>query len=138
MIGSRSVAGMFWIQGLLCLSLLIFIWIDDEFLIPRIVSENFPLSPKTLAGILDSFWILAAFLLAVYFQFRLKEKLKILEGMLPICAACKKIRDDKNRWVQVEDYINRHTHADFSHSICPDCGLRMYGDLYKQATRPES
>jgi hypothetical protein len=133
LIGSGNIARMFWIETASFLFLLVFIWIDDEFLIPKIISENFPLSPKVIAGILDSFWILAAFLFAVYFQLRLKEKLKILEGMLPICAACKKIRDEKNRWVQVEDYINQHTHADFSHSICPDCGVKMYGDLYTRA-----
>jgi hypothetical protein len=124
---------MFLIQAAAFLSLLLFIWIDDEFLIPKIISENFPLSPKAVAGVLDSFWILAVFLFAVFFQVRLKQKVKILEGMLPICAGCKKIRDKKNHWVQVEEYVNRHSHADFSHSICPDCGVKLYGDLYHKA-----
>ncbi len=44
-----------------------------------------------------------------------------LEGMLPICAWCKKIRDDKNYWHQVESYIAKHTAAEFTHSICPEC-----------------
>lgn len=49
------------------------------------------------------------------------EKVKRLSGMLPICAYCKKIRDDKGYWQQVEIYIREHSDADFSHSICPDC-----------------
>ncbi|MEM7585741.1 MAG: response regulator, partial [Acidobacteriota bacterium] len=45
----------------------------------------------------------------------------VLEGLLPICAHCKKIRDDENNWRQLEDYIDRHSEASFSHGICPDC-----------------
>ncbi|MBA3029654.1 MAG: hypothetical protein FP816_12735, partial [Desulfobacteraceae bacterium] len=41
--------------------------------------------------------------------------------ILPICSFCKKIRDDKGYWEQVEVYVGDHSHADFSHSICPDC-----------------
>lgn len=48
-----------------------------------------------------------------------------LEEMLPICSYCKKIRDDKNYWQQIEDYINVRTGSEFSHSICPDCYQRV-------------
>ncbi|MBI3409510.1 MAG: PAS domain S-box protein [Planctomycetes bacterium] len=49
------------------------------------------------------------------------DLVKQLHGLLPICSYCKKIRDDRNYWHQVEAYITRHTEARFSHSICPDC-----------------
>ncbi|MCK5147506.1 response regulator transcription factor [bacterium] len=49
------------------------------------------------------------------------DNVQKLEGMLPICSYCKKIRNDKNYWTQVESYISAHTMAQFSHSICPDC-----------------
>jgi GAF domain-containing protein len=49
------------------------------------------------------------------------EKVKTLHGLLPICAWCKRIRDDKGYWSQVEAYISAHTGADFTHGICPDC-----------------
>jgi PAS domain S-box-containing protein len=49
-----------------------------------------------------------------------------------ICAHCKKIRDDKGYWNQVEEYIVGHTDAQFSHGICPECGNKLYGDLYSQ------
>jgi GAF domain-containing protein len=49
------------------------------------------------------------------------EKVKTLHGLLPICAWCKRIRDDKGYWSQVEAYIHAHTGADFTHGICPDC-----------------
>lgn len=48
-------------------------------------------------------------------------QLKILHGLLPICAACKKIRNDQGQWTQIESYITAHSEAIFSHSICPDC-----------------
>lgn len=48
-------------------------------------------------------------------------QVKLLQGILPICSYCKKIRDDKNYWQQVESYVTEHSEAKFSHSICPDC-----------------
>ena len=49
------------------------------------------------------------------------SKVKLLQGLIPICSYCKKIRDDKNYWQQVEAYIVRHSEARFSHSVCPEC-----------------
>ncbi|HTY26026.1 MAG TPA: PAS domain-containing protein [Desulfomonilaceae bacterium] len=61
------------------------------------------------------------------------KKVKTLSGLLPICASCKKIRDDRGYWTQVEVYVRDHTEADFTHSICPDCAKRLYPDLYSAA-----
>ena len=61
----------------------------------------------------------------------LKEALgnvKTLSGLLPICAGCKKIRDDKGYWHQVEMFISEHTDAIFTHGLCPDCAGKMYPD----------
>ena len=57
------------------------------------------------------------------------SKIKTLTGLLPICSACKKIRNDKGVWEQMEVYIRDHSEADFSHSICPECMKRLYPDL---------
>ncbi|MGO9738848.1 MAG: PAS domain-containing protein [Desulfomonilaceae bacterium] len=54
------------------------------------------------------------------------SKVKTLSGFLPICASCKKIRDDKGYWNQVERYISEHSEAEFSHSICPECMRALY------------
>jgi DNA-binding response OmpR family regulator len=48
-------------------------------------------------------------------------KVKTLSGLLPICASCKKIRDDKGYWTQIESYIRHHSEAEFSHGFCPEC-----------------
>lgn len=60
------------------------------------------------------------------------NQIKTLKGFLPICASCKKIRDDKGYWTQIESYLSDHSEAEFSHSICPDCAQRLYPDFYKK------
>jgi len=60
------------------------------------------------------------------------SKIKTLSGMLPICASCKKIRDDKGYWNQIETYIRSNTDATFSHAICPECAKRLYPEYYRE------
>ncbi len=56
-------------------------------------------------------------------------KIKILQGIIPICAGCKNIRDDKGAWSQMELYVRENSEADFSHSMCPDCVKEHYPEL---------
>jgi transcriptional regulator with PAS, ATPase and Fis domain len=56
----------------------------------------------------------------------LKKELNTLRGIIPICYACKKVRDDKGYWQQVEAYVRDRSEAEFSHSICPDCVEKLY------------
>jgi hypothetical protein len=61
----------------------------------------------------------------------LKESIaneKVLRGLLPICAACKRIRDDKGYWQQLEVYIREHSDAEFTHGVCPECHTELYGE----------
>jgi PAS domain S-box-containing protein len=60
------------------------------------------------------------------------NQIKTLGGLLPICASCKKIRDDKGYWTQIESYIREHSEADFSHSICPVCAKKLYPELFNK------
>lgn len=55
--------------------------------------------------------------------------IKKLSGLLPICSSCKKIRDDKGYWQQIESYIREHSEAQFSHGLCPDCLKKLYPNL---------
>jgi PAS domain S-box-containing protein len=61
-------------------------------------------------------------------------KIKTLSGFLPICASCKKIRDDKGYWNQIEVYIETHSDAEFTHSFCPDCVKRLYPEVLEETT----
>ncbi len=60
------------------------------------------------------------------------SKVKTLSGLLPICARCKKIRDDQGYWHQVEKYIHEHSEADFTHSICPECAEILYPRAFRK------
>jgi len=62
-------------------------------------------------------------------------EIKQLSGLLPICASCKKIRDDKGYWNQIEAYISQHSEAQFSHSVCPECFQKMYPDIELEGDR---
>ena len=68
------------------------------------------------------------------------SEVKQLSGFLPICASCKKIRDDQGYWNQIESYIRDHSEAEFSHGICPDCAKELYPKEYeaicKKKNRP--
>ena len=65
---------------------------------------------------------------------RYATQVRQLEEMLPICSYCKKIRDDKNYWQQMEGYINERTGSEFSHSVCPDCYQRVIIPELEQLT----
>ncbi len=58
-----------------------------------------------------------------------RRELYVLEGMLPICGFCKRIRDESGGWRQIESYITERSEAKFSHTFCPECGRAHYGDL---------
>jgi PAS domain S-box-containing protein len=63
---------------------------------------------------------------------RALEQVKTLRGIVPICMHCKKIRDDKGYWNQVEVYVRNHTEAEFSHGLCPDCLVRLYPEMEEE------
>ena len=64
------------------------------------------------------------------------ERIRTLRGLVPICASCKKIRDDKGFWHQVEVYIRDHSDAELSHSLCPDCAKQLYPGYANRASTP--
>jgi CheY-like chemotaxis protein len=59
-------------------------------------------------------------------------EVKRLSGLLPICASCKRIRNDEGAWQPIEDYIATHSEADFSHGICPRCAQELYPEVYQK------
>ena len=65
------------------------------------------------------------------------SEVKLLSGFLPICSSCKKVRDDQGYWNQIESYIQEHTEAEFSHSICPDCIQKLYPRFSENGQKKE-
>ena len=66
------------------------------------------------------------------------SKVKQLSGLLPICASCKKIRDDKGYWNRIEEYIRNHSEADFSHGLCPPCLEKLYPEYIEEKGKRNS
>ena len=63
------------------------------------------------------------------------ERVQLLSGLLPICAACKKIQDEEGNWHQIESYISKHSQAKFSHGMCPACGKQYYGEMWPDMSK---
>jgi PAS domain S-box-containing protein len=59
------------------------------------------------------------------------SKIKVLRGLIPICASCKSVRDDKGYWHKVEEYIRDHSDAQLTHGVCPTCAKKLYPELYE-------
>jgi PAS domain S-box-containing protein len=63
------------------------------------------------------------------------DRVRLLSGLLPICAACKRICDEEGNWREIESYISQHSQAKFSHGMCPDCGEQYYGPLWPRTSK---
>ena len=63
----------------------------------------------------------------------MRRRVRLLEGMLPICGFCKDIRDDSGQWVQLESYITRHSDVQFSTGVCEKCGAKHLGPVYQKS-----
>lgn len=92
-------------------------------------------------------FVLVAFV--IYNRYRIKarahkeivqalERITTLQGLLPICASCKKIRDDGGYWHQVEAYVEQHSEAEFSHGLCPECAKSLYPGRPRRRRRKSS
>lgn len=88
-----------------------------------------------LDHVVDVF-VLGGFAYLVDRAHRQQRELRVLEGMLPICGFCKRIREENDHWSAVETVVSRRSEAEFSHTVCPDCARRHYGDLLDRTQRP--
>lgn len=59
------------------------------------------------------------------------QQVKVLRGLIPICSSCKRIRNDQNYWQRLEDYLQEHSEAQFSHGLCIECARKLYPGVYK-------
>jgi len=58
------------------------------------------------------------------------DQIKTLKGLIPICANCKKVRDDEGYWNEIESYIGKYSTAQFSHGVCPGCAKKLYPEFF--------
>lgn len=133
--GTRE--GLFWVLLSWCASFLILIFRWGPYPYPQPVSIHF-IVVYSLVCLLT--YGLEASRSHYYTQLQEEKatleaallQVKTLQGLLPICASCKKIRDDQGYWHQVESYFGTHSELEFSHSICPECRTKLYPSLSGQ------
>ncbi len=141
----RSASGVLWLARV---SKYIFIVVGAAFLLGNLADIIFGNERFRWETILEI--VLLSLVIPAYIWFVSKwgEKLiyelqnalreiRMLEGLLPICASCKKVRDDKGYWNQIESYVQERSSATFSHSICPQCMKTMYPQFDKLKTTEE-
>jgi hypothetical protein len=125
---------MITISQLTIFSLFLFLTLGNEIIdIPHYVFHDAPTLYSQRTG--EIMIELSIFFIVMVIQIallkNLYKRIRLLEGFLPICANCKKIKNTEDQWEQIEQYITKHSLAQFSHSICPDCARQLYPDLYK-------
>ncbi|MBW2739129.1 MAG: hypothetical protein JRE64_09850 [Deltaproteobacteria bacterium] len=108
------------------------LWLDELLDLPH----RFLGAPATPINFMESIFetliVLVLAALVIFSTRILLKKIKYLEGILPVCSFCKKIRSD-NRWIPIDSYIRDHSEADFSHSLCPECAAEHYGTANHRA-----
>lgn len=108
---------------------IIIIWADEVLDVPHFLlgAESTPINIPEC--VFESIIIFSLGMAVIYFTYQVFRKLRYLSGLLPICASCKKIRDDRGYWSQIELYIRNHSEVEFSHSICPECAKKLYPEF---------
>lgn len=119
---------------------ILLLWFDEAFDLPARLPGGGPTPFNWHEALVESLVIAVFGAAIVAVTRRLLARVQHLEGILPICAACKAIRDEQGRWHPVESYVRARTAADFTHGICPDCARRLYPDLVGDAPddRPQA
>ena len=109
--------------------IIVFIWLDELIDLPHLLlgAELTPFNWRE--SLIESIVVAVLGAAIVIHTKKMLQRMKYLEGILPICASCKKIRDDKGHWHQIESYIRDKSEAEFSHGICPVCAEKLYPDF---------
>ena len=106
----------------------IFLWLDEIYDLPHYLFRSMATPVNMVESIFESIMILVVGFVCIKLTLGLLSKIRILEGLLPICSSCKKIRDGKNGWQNIETYIEQRSNASFTHDLCRDCMDKLYGN----------
>lgn len=121
-------------QGVI-LILFLFLTLGNEVIdIPHYIFNDAPTTFSQRFGEIIVELVIFSIVLAIQFWLlrQLYKRIRLLEGFIPICANCKKIRNEEEQWEQMEKYIAEHSLAKFSHGICPDCAKKLYPEIYTE------
>ena len=117
--------------------LLCLIWFDELFDLPHRILGQEPAPGSLLEGAIETGVVILLAIGVFITTSNLLKKVKLLEGILPVCSFCKKIREGKE-WVPIESYIRDRSQADFTHGLCPDCAKKHYGHLQEKGKDPKN
>jgi hypothetical protein len=107
---------------------LLLLWMDEIVDLPHVLFGA-PSTPINVAEcIIETVVISLLGIIVLLTTFHLLRRIKVLEGILPVCSFCKKIRSHDS-WIAIDDYVRDHSEAQFSHSVCPQCSKTHYGTL---------
>jgi hypothetical protein len=106
--------------------IILFIWSDEIFDLPYLFfgAQATPINWKE--ALFEGVCIGLFGAVLIGYTHKIFKRMKYLEGMLPVCSACKKIRDEKGSWHPIESYIREKSSAEFTHGICPECAEKLY------------
>lgn len=108
------------------------IWLNEILDLPHLLMG----APRTPVNwresLLETLVVLPIFGFLMVWTRKTIARLQLLEGMLPVCSNCKKIRDEKGDWSPMEVYIHQRARVDFSHGICPDCLAKHYPEVARK------
>lgn len=108
------------------LAVVAIMWLDEVLDLPHRLF-GFQATPVNwVEGLIETSMVLACCLVVVACTNLLVRRVKHLEGLLPVCSHCHRVRDDQGQWRQIEAYVRDNSDADFSHGICPECLRRHY------------
>ena len=108
--------------------IIILLWVDEILDIPCLIFGA-PATPVNwVEGIIETVGIIILSFIIIIISFRILSKIRYLEGFLPVCSFCKKIRV-KNEWIPIEVYLSEHSDAVFSHGFCPECLKKNYTEF---------
>ena len=113
------------------IGILLIVWFDEIIDIPHLIFRTSATPPNYPESFFESFLIILLAITIIILTQTILKRLKYLEGLLPICSFCKKIRS-KDNWIPIEEYIRNRSEADFTHSICPHCMEVNYYDVVNE------
>ena len=113
------------------LTVILALWLDEVFDVPHNLFGAAATPINWAESILETVLVIALGAFIIFLSQRFLQQIKYLEGFLPVCSFCKKIRVDKD-WIPIEQYIKDHSEAEFSHSLCPECIKEHYGGFLRK------
>ncbi len=110
--------------------IILVIWLDELLDIPHFLFGAEPTPINWRESIFECIVIAIVGAAICYVTYTLFKKMRYLEGLLLICASCKKVKDEKGNWQSIEEYIRDRSEAYFSHGICSECAKKLYPELF--------